>query len=187
MFPIPEPISSATKANLEAQLAAFTALSTKMVESFEQVIDLNINAGKALLEDQAITTRQLLAAKDPQELVSLAAAQAQPAAARMIAYGRHLANITGSVQADFVRTAEESMAEAGRKMGAYADDAGRNAPPGADGLMAMFRTAFGNASAGYEQFNRATRQAVDAMEANMTASVNQFTDAAGKTASRAKK
>ena len=181
MFPLPDTVSNATRANVEAQLAVFTALSTKMVESLEQIVDLNINAGKAMLEDQGITARQLLAAKDPQELLSLSAAQAQPAAAKAIAYGRHLANIASTAQAEFARTAEEQIAEAGRKVSALVDDVSQNAPPGSENVLALFKSMLGNASAGYEQFNRATKQAAEAMEANLSTAVSQFTEVAEKT------
>jgi phasin family protein len=185
MFPMPDSLSGATRANVEAQLAAFTAFTTRMVESFEQVIDLNINASKAMLEDQAITARQLLSAKDPQEFLALTAAQAQPTAAKAIAYGRHLASIATTAQAELARTAEEQIAEAGRKVGALVDDVSKNAPPGSENVIAMFKSALGNANAGYEQFNRATKQAVEVMEANMNTAVSQFSEAAEKTTSAA--
>jgi phasin family protein len=185
MFPMPDSLSGATRANVEAQLAALTAFTTRMVESFEQVIDLNINASKAMLEDQAITARQLLSAKDPQEFLALTAAQAQPTAAKAIAYGRHLASIATTAQAELARTAEEQIAEAGRKVGALVDDVSKNAPPGSENVIAMFKSALGNANAGYEQFNRATKQAVEVMEANMNTAVSQFSEAAEKTTSAA--
>jgi len=187
MFSTPEQFSTTTKANLEAQLNAFTALSSKIYQSLEQVIDLNINAGKALLEDQAVAARQLLAAKDPQELLSLTTAQAQPAAAKVIAYGRQLAGIATNAQAEFTRTAEEQFAETGRKVSALVDSATKNAPAGSENVVNLFKTAIGNANAGYEQFSRATKQVAEAVEANVNTAVNQFSQAAEKVASRTRK
>ena len=43
MFTIPDQFSSAAKANLEAQLSIFTALTSKAFESVEKVVDLNLN------------------------------------------------------------------------------------------------------------------------------------------------
>ena len=91
MFPIPEQFSNVAKANLEAQLSLLTSLTSKAFESVEKVVDLNLNVAKASLEDSAIAAKQLLGAKDPQEFFSLSAAQAQPTAAKAIAYSRHLA------------------------------------------------------------------------------------------------
>ncbi len=187
MFTIPEQFSSVAKANLEAQLSMLTSLTGKAFESVEKLIDLNLNVAKASLEDSSIAARQLLAAKDPQEFFSLTAAQAQPAAAKAIAYGRHLAGITTSAQAEFTRAAEEQIAEAGRKVSALVDDVSKNAPAGSENVIAIVKSAIGNASAGYEQFSKSTKQAVEVMEANMNSAVNQFSQAAEKTAGRARK
>jgi phasin family protein len=187
MFSIPEQFSTVAKANFEAQLSILTALTSKAFESVEKVVDLNINVAKASLEDSAITARQLLSAKDPQEFFSLSAAQAQPTAAKAIAYGRHLAGIASSAQAELTRAAEEQFAETGRKVSALVDDVSKNAPAGSENVIAIVKSAIGNANAGYEQFSKTTKQAVEAMEANMNSAVSQFSQAAEKTTSRARK
>lgn len=187
MFTIPEQFSTAAKANLEAQLSLITSLTSKAFESVEKVVDLNLNAAKASLEDSSIAARQLLTAKDPQEFFSLTAAQAQPTAAKAIAYGRHLAGIATSAQAEFSRAAEEQIAETGRKMSALVEDVSKNAPAGSENVIAIVKSAIGNANASYEQLSKTTKQAVEVMEANMNSAVSQFTQAAEKTASRARK
>ncbi|HJV79324.1 TIGR01841 family phasin [Noviherbaspirillum sp.] len=187
MFNIPEQFSSVAKANLEAQLSLITSLTTKAFESMEKVVDLNLNVAKASLEDSSIAAKQLLSAKDPQEFFSLSAAQAQPTAAKAIAYGRHLAGIATSAQAELTRATEEQIAEAGRKVSALVEDASKNAPAGSENVIAIVKSAIGNANAGYEQFTRSTKQAVEVMEANMNSAVSQFTQAAEKTANRARK
>jgi phasin family protein len=182
MFPMNEQLTNAAKTNLEAQLSILTALTTKAFESVEKVVDLNLNAAKASLEDSAVTARQLLAAKDPQEFLSLTAAQAQPTAAKAIAYSRHLAGIATAAQAELTRAAEEQIAETGRKVSALVDDVSKNAPAGSENVIAMMKSAIGNASAGYEQFSKTTKQAVEVVEANLTTAVNQFSNTAEKTA-----
>jgi len=187
MFTMPEQLSTVAKANLEAQFALFTSLTGKAFESVEKVVDLNLNVAKASLEDSAITAKQLLSAKDPQEFFSLTAAQAQPAAAKAIAYGRHLAGIATSAQVEFSRAAEEQIAETGRKVSALVEDVSKNAPAGSENVIAIVKSAIGNANAGYEQLSRTTKQAVEVMEANMNSAVNQFSQAADRTGSRARK
>jgi phasin family protein len=187
MFSFPEQFSGVAKANFEAQLAALSALTSKAFESFEKVVDLNINAAKATLEDSAIASRQLLSAKDPQEFFALSAAQAQPSAAKALAYGRHLAGIASSAQAELTRAAEEQIAEAGRKVSALVDDVSKNAPAGSENVVAFVKSAIGNANAGYEQFSKTTKQAAEAIEANVNTAVSQFTQAAEKATSRARK
>lgn len=187
MFTLPEQFSNVAKANFEAQLSMFANLTSKAFESVEKVVDLNLNIAKASLEDSSIAAKQLLAAKDPQEFFSLTAAQAQPTAAKAIAYGRHLASIATSAQAEFTRAAEEQVAEAGRKVSALVDDVSKNAPAGSENVIAIMKSAIGNANAGYEQLSKTTKQAVEVMEANMNTAVSQFSQAAEKTANRARK
>ena len=58
MFPLPEQISSAAKSQLESQLQIFSTLTSKVFESAEKIIALNLNAGKAALL-RKITFNQL--------------------------------------------------------------------------------------------------------------------------------
>lgn len=187
MFTVPDQFSTVAKANLEAQLSMFTNLTSKAFESMEKMVDLNLNIAKASLEDTSIAAKQLMTAKDPQEFFSLTAAQAQPTAAKAIAYGRHLAGIATSAHAEFTRAAEEQIAETGRKVSTLVEDASKNAPAGSENLMALMKSAIGNANAGYEQFSKSTKQAVEVMETNMNTAVSQFSQAAEKTAHRARK
>ena len=182
MFTVPEQFSAAAKANFEAQLALFTTLTGKAFDSVEKIVDLNLNAAKASLEDSSITAKQLLSAKHPQEFFSLTAAQAQPSAAKAIAYGRHLAGIATTAQAEFARITEEQIAETGRKVSALVDDVSKNAPAGSENVVALFKNAIGSANAGYEQFSKTTKQAVEVMKANVNSAVSQFSQAVEKTA-----
>ena len=187
MFSIPEQFSSATKSNLEAQFALFSSLTGKAFESIEKIVELNLTAAKATLEESTATTRQLLAAKDPQEFFSLTAAQAQPSAEKAIAYGRHLAAITSGTQAEFSKAAESQIAETNRKVISLVEEVTKNAPAGSENAVAIFKSAIGNANAGYEQFTKTSKQAVEAIEANLASAVNQFTQAAEKVVPRAAK
>ena len=182
MFSIPEQFSSATKSNLEAQFALFSSLTGKAFESIEKIVELNLTAAKATLEESTATTKQLLAAKDPQEFFSLTAAQAQPTAEKAIAYGRHLAAITSGAQAEFSKAAESQIAETNRKVISLVEEVTKNAPAGSENAVAMFKSALGNANAGYEQFSKTAKQAAESIESNVAQAVNQFSAAAAKVA-----
>lgn len=187
MFAIPEQFSNATKANFEAQFAIFSALSAKAFEGVEKLVDLNINAAKASLEETSETARQLLAAKDPQEFFSLTAAQAQPTAEKAISYTRQFASIAAGTQAEFNKAAEQQIADTNRKVVALVDEVSKNAPAGSENFVAAVKASIGNANAGYEQFTKTTKQAVEAIETNLNAAVSQFTQATAKAAPKASK
>lgn len=186
MFTNPEQFTAATKANFEAQIALITALTNKAFESVEKLVDLNISAAKSSIEESNSAAKQLLAAKDPQEFFSLSAAQAQPNAEKALAYGRHVASIASSAQAEFTKAAEEQVAEANRKVLALIEEASKNAPAGSENVIAMVKSAFGTANASYEQLASSTKQAVEALETNLNTAVTQMSQAASKVA-KAKK
>ncbi len=178
MFAIPEQFSNATKANFESQFALFSSLTNKAFEGVEKFVDLNITAAKASLEESSVATKQLLAAKDPQEFFTLTAAQAQPVAEKAIAYGRHLASIATGTGAEFSKAAESQIAETNRKVISLVDEVSKNAPAGSESAVALFKSALNNANAGYEQFTKSAKAAAETFEANVNAAVNQFTAAA---------
>lgn len=182
MFNVSEQFSAATKANFESQLAMLNALTAKAFESVEKIIELNVSATRASLEESSEAARQLLAAKDPQEFFSLTAAQAQPSTEKALAYGRHLVGIASSAQAEFAKTAEAQISETTRKINALVDEVSKNAPAGSENAIAIFKSMLGNASAGYEQLTKTAKQAVETIESNLANATSQFTQQAEKAA-----
>lgn len=180
MFAIPEQFSNATKANLESQFALLSSLTSKTFESMEKLVELNINTARATLSDSSSTARQLLAAKDPQEFFQLSAAQAQPNAEKALTYSRQLASIASGTGAEFSKAAEGQIVEANRKVIALVDEVSKNAPAGSETFVAAVKTAISNANAGYEQFSKTTKQAVEAIESNMNAAISQYSNVAAK-------
>ena len=187
MFSIPENFSTATKANFEAQIEMMNTLSAKAFEGMEKIIDLNLNVAKASLEESSAAAAHLMTLKDPQAFFALSAAQAQPTAEKALAYGRHLASITSSAQAEFTKAAEAQLAATQTKVVALVDELSKNAPAGSENAIAFVKSALGNASAGYEQMTKSSKQVSDTIEANVNAAVSQFTQTATKVSKAAKK
>ncbi len=176
MFPIQDQISVATKANLEANLALYSALTSKTLESVEKLFTLNITAARTSMEESQAATRQILAAKDPQEVFSLIAAQAKPNFEKALAYGGHLTSIANSTQAEFTKAAETQIAQISRKVTELVEEATQKTP-GADNMSAIIKTAMGNASATYEQLTKTAKQAAEAMNASVSGTVAQIAQA----------
>ena len=185
MFTVPEQFSAATKANFDTNLAMMSALTGKVFEGVEKLVELNLKAVKTSMEESTSTAKQLLSAKDPQEFLTLATAQAQPNAEKALAYGRHLASIATSTQAEFTQVAESQISETNRKVLALFEDVSKNAPTGTESVVEFVKTAIGNANAGYEQLTKTTKQAVEALETNMNTAVQKIAQASVKAAPRA--
>ena len=105
MLPNTDQLSNAAKANFDSQLAAVTELTNKAFSSIAQLVELNVSAAKASLEQSTATAQRLMAAKDPKEFFALST-QNPPSAETAIAYSRNLAAIATAAQAEFSRTAE---------------------------------------------------------------------------------
>jgi phasin family protein len=177
MFPIQDQISVATKANFEANLALYSSLTSKTLESIEKLFTLNIAAARTSMEESQAATRQILAAKDPQEFFSLIAAQAKPNFEKALAYGGHLTSIANSTQAEFTKAAESQFAQFTRKVTELVEEATQKTP-GADGVTAIIKNAMDNASAAYEQFTKTATQAAEAVNASVSGTVAQIAQAA---------
>ena len=186
MLTFQDQFSAATKANFEAQLTLITSLTGKAFESVEKLVELNLAAVKSSMEESTANAKLMLSAKDSQELMALSAAQSKPTAEKVMAYGRHVADIASDVQAEFTRAAEAQIAETTRRVNALVDDVSKSAPAGSENVIAMMKSALSNANAGFEQLSKTTKQAVQTMEANVTQATAQFTEATKKATSRTK-
>jgi phasin family protein len=109
MFPLPEQISSAAKSQLENQLQIFSTLTSKVFESAEKIIALNLSAGKAALSHTAETAQHLLETQDPRDFFSYSTSQAQPNIESVLAYSRQLFGIASSTQAELLASAKARL------------------------------------------------------------------------------
>jgi phasin family protein len=175
----PEQFTAAYQANLETLFA----LSQTAFSGVEKIVALNLNVAKANLQEGADKARTMMSVKDPQELLNWNAQQLQPAAEKAVAYSRLMYDIATSTQAEFTKVAETQLSDANAKFVALIDSAAKSAPAGSETAVAMMKSAVAAANSAYDSLSKATKQAVQMAEANVTAA----TDAAVKTASRAKK
>jgi phasin family protein len=180
MFPANEQLANLVRSNLEAQISAATVLTGTAVDSLQKIVELNMNAARATLEDSTAVAKQLLSARDVQEFMSLSVSQAQPAVAKALSYGRHLSGIASAAQESLSRATRDQMAETNNRMHEMADDANRTAPATPGNVMDMMQMAFNTASANYQHFNRTAQQAAEAAQANLATALNQFTQAADR-------
>jgi len=104
MSTLPEQFSAARKSQIEAQLNYFRTCTSKAFEGAEQLIALNFNTGRASLDKSAAAVKQVIAAKDPGELLALGS-QSQANFDQLMAYGRALINIASGLQTALIAAA----------------------------------------------------------------------------------
>ena len=73
MFTNADQFSHATKASIDAHIAAINDFASKTLHSMAELVELNIATAKASLEHGSAAAQQILSAKDAQEVLRLVA------------------------------------------------------------------------------------------------------------------
>ncbi|NVM77256.1 phasin family protein [Duganella sp. SG902] len=167
MFTNPEQFANVTKALFEFQLETFNTLTSKTVQGVEQVIALNLQTAKSQLEDNLSAGKAISQASDPKAALQRAADQIQPGVAGAAAYQQQLGDIIAEIREEFTRAADAHVTEAKNNLSALIHDVTKNVRPGSENAVQIVKTAIDNAFAGYEQVTKATKQAVEAVEAEI--------------------
>ena len=171
----PEQIVASQKANVETLFG----LTAKAFEGMEKLVELNLSAAKAALDDSATSTQAALSAKDAQDLLAMQANLFQPLAEKTAAYSRHLYDIASGTSGEFTKAMESQTAAAQKQFATLVDSAAQNAPAGSEQAVAMMKGAVNAANTAYESVQKAVKQATDLAESNL-ASMTQTATAAPK-------
>jgi phasin family protein len=108
MSTLPEQFSEARKAQVEAQVNFFHTFTGKAFESVEKIIALNIETSRASLEKSSALVRQMIAVKDPRDLLTFTN-QNQSQFENALAYGRQLFGIAAGMAAIVPKVAVPMM------------------------------------------------------------------------------
>jgi phasin family protein len=156
LYPTPEDLSAAQKQNIEAMMK----LSQKAFEGIEKMVELQLNAARASLQETADKFQA-------QDVVSLNKDIATPNAEKALAYSRTIYDIASQTSSEFHRLVDAQIADANKKLIDALDDFSRSAPAGSEGVVAMMKSSLTAASSAYETANKAARQVVEMAERNM--------------------
>jgi phasin family protein len=171
-----EQFAATQKANLKA-LQGFT---TQAFTGMEKLVELNMAASKALMEESFGHAQAVLAAKDPQELVALQAGLAKPMVEKTTAYAQHVQSILNGSNAEFTKAVEAKAAEAQKALAGALDTLSKNAPAGSEAAVAALKTALTNSQTALETAQAQAKKVVEAAQANFTAAATQAADAIKK-------
>ena len=174
-----EQMIAAQKANVEALFG----MSEKAFFGVEKMVELNMAATKAALQDNLHQTQAFFNVKDVQELMALQAGYLQPMADKASSFSRHVYEIASSTSGEFTKAVETKAAEAQKAVAGLVEAAGKNAPAGSESAVAMIKSAVAASQTAFESVQKAVKQATEAAEANMQA-VASSTVAAAKPAAR---
>ena len=142
----PEQILASHKANVETLFG----LTNKAFEGVEKLVELNVGAAKAALNESATQTQAALSVKDAQELLALQASLFQPLAEKAAAYSRHLYEIASGTSAEFSKAFEGQAADAQKQFAQLVEGAAQNAPAGSETAVAVMKSAVAAANNAFE-------------------------------------
>jgi len=169
-------------ANPQEQLAAWqkAALESTLtyaqasIASAEQLLKLNLEAARNVLDQAGTNTRELLSTSDPQELEKLRAKIAQTNMQQTASYAQNIYEIVSQTQALLTKLSEEQFSRLNKEATAGAEQLTMGAP-GADVAAATVKSTLAATNAMLENINRATKQFAELSEANIkTATAGMF-------------
>lgn len=161
----PEQFAQIQKAAFET----FQTVAMKSVESFEKLAELNIQVAKVTLAESAEQYKAMLAAKDPKAFAEVAMSASQPAADKAATYAKHVYDIMNEAGTEIAKLFEKQVAESNKQFSTAIDTLAKNAPAGSEGVVTFMKSAVTAANTAYDQVSKATKQAVEMAEANISA------------------
>ncbi len=168
LYPTPEQMSETQKQNIDAMLK----LSHKAFEGIEKMVDLQLAAARASLQETSEKFQALMSVKDAQEMMAVNKDIATPSAEKALAYSRTVYEIASQTSGEVQRLIDSQIAEANKRVVDALDEFANSAPAGSEALIAMMKSSLTAASSAYETANKAARQVVEMAERNMKAAAD---------------
>lgn len=127
MYPFPQSVTPAVRTHLDAQTNFMNDVSKSIFRSFQQVVELNIQLAQTLMEESALTGKQLLSAERQTDILGAAASRAQPTSEKLRAYQQHITRVAADTQVELARVAEHHVQHTARTARTLADEVARDA------------------------------------------------------------
>lgn len=162
-----EPLIAAQKSAVEG----IFSLSNTLFDSAQKLVELNLQAAKASMQEAQANATAAVAAKDPQAVIALQTAALKAVPEKAASYLRHVYNITSASSTEVRAFAEEASAKAKADVSTMVDAAIKNAPAGSENAVALVKSAVTAANNAFETAQQAAKQAtekaVQAVEAQL--------------------
>jgi len=174
---------------MKAQSEAFKASNTVATTAFEgakKLLELNVQAAKAGMEESSAQLKQLMAAKDVKTLndmlTDLFTQYSKPDNSKAVAYVKQVYDISTATGSEVTALIEKQVAASQKQLLESVDALAKNAPAGSEAAVSALRQSVVTANAAYQQVNVATRQLFEKIEANLEGAVKTAAAPAAKKA-----
>ena len=154
---------------MKAQAEAFKTTNSVATTAFDgarKLLELNVQAARAGMEESSAQLKALLAARDVSALNTLLADLfsqfSKPEGNKAAAYD--IAQQTHSQVAELI---EKQVASSQQQLLAAVDALAKNAPAGSEGAVKLLRQSVVEANTAFEKVQAASRQVLDLIDANV--------------------
>ncbi|TDN70968.1 TIGR01841 family phasin [Paraburkholderia sp. BL10I2N1] len=174
----------------QANLNFFFGLAGKLLEGEEKLIRLNVDMAKTTLADWYQRMQDGLTKKDGQEVTGLQTALALPSAEKVLTYERQAAEVASTMQTQLAEVVNAQYKEVNRQVQQFVENVAQNAPVGSEAAITFLQQGLSLANTTYENVQKATKQAVDVAQSNLSAATeaaSKVTEAAEQAVEKAAK
>ena len=174
----------------QANLNFFFGLAGKMLEGEEKLVRLNLDMAKTTFADWYQRMQDGLTKKEGQEVTGLQNALALPSAEKVLTYERQVAEIASTTQTQLAEVVNAQYQEVNRQVQWFVENVAQNAPVGSEAAIAFLKQGFSLANTTYDSMQKATKQAVDVAQSNLSAATkaaSEVTEAADQAVEKAAK
>ena len=159
------PLSELNRSTVDTA-ARLTRIS---LDSAERAFAIQLEYAKGAVTQATLTARAVSQVKDVQQLLSLRARIAENAVENLMGYSRSLYEVASEAQSELSKLAEERMASYQQAVVEAVDQATKAAPAGSDVALAAMKSTLTAATAAFDTFNKAARQAASYADAGVKA------------------
>ncbi len=164
----------------KANFQALEGLASQAFAGVEKLVELNMTASKALMDESFSHVQAVLSAKDAQELLALQSGLLKPLADKSAAYAQHVQTIVADSSADLAKAVEATTAEAKKAFNDTVENLAKNAPAGTESAVAAFKNALTAGQDAAESAQASAKKSVEEAQSNFKAAATQTVDAVKK-------
>ena len=178
-----EQLAAAQKANAEVMMA----LVRTGFDGAERLTTLNIAASRDLLNNVVANTKEIMSAKDAQDLVKLNTGANQPGINKLMDYSRSLYEISTEMQKQLASVLESQYQSITKNASSAIEKSTSSTPVGGEVFAAAMKSMLNASNTAYDNISSMTKQLSDIAESNMKTASNATSKAVSATAAAAKK
>ncbi|MFL9898049.1 phasin family protein [Paraburkholderia fungorum] len=156
-------------ASQKSNAATLFALTNLAFESFQRLVELNLQTVRSALAKSETYWQEALSVKTPEEYITRQTNLLQPAAGQALSYSGQLYDIVSNTQAEWTTVTQAQYAHLNRAARTLGDKLVQNAPAGTEVANTALKSDFPTSMNAGETVRKAAKQAIEAAKGTRTA------------------